>query len=235
MAVQVLTTRPEVVTAAGVVRIREVVTRVPHPLILMPGIVLVRRNRESGEGDTRRSDRDAVGLLPVIRPRREVAIRATEHRLAYFHLIDGAVAEYRRQLPEPLMVVFAVGAGRTGEAGVAGAERLKDDRARVLAHQPRPGRHLIVQTNAALFLRVLARQRNVERRIRRVENAGPRFALVLVVAEVVQLVSDDRAAERRAVLLVVDRFDDAQHGVFGVHPLAISEIAAEQTRHLVAA
>src|SRR5262249_31728728 len=134
MAVQKLATHSEIMTAASVVRIREVVAPAPHPLVLMARIVLVRRNRESGERDSRRADGDAVALLRVVRPRRQVPVLETEYCLADLHLVDRAVAEHSRQLAERLIVVFAVRAGRTGEAGVADAERLPDGRARVLAH-----------------------------------------------------------------------------------------------------
>jgi len=68
----------------------------------MARIVLVRRNREAGERDAWRSGRDAVDLLPVVRPRREVLVREAEHRLADLHFVDRAVAQHLRQLPERL-------------------------------------------------------------------------------------------------------------------------------------
>src|SRR4051812_36216884 len=104
MTIEELAAEPQVMTATGVVRVGEVVTRVPHPLVLMARVVLVRRNREAGERDARRSDGDAVDLLPVVGPRGEILVREAEHRLADLHLVDRAVAQHRRQLAERLTV-----------------------------------------------------------------------------------------------------------------------------------
>jgi len=61
MPVQELAAEAQVVMAAGVVRVREAVADARDPLILMPRIELVARNRKVRERDARRSGRDAVG------------------------------------------------------------------------------------------------------------------------------------------------------------------------------
>ena len=83
MTVQELAAEPQVVMAARVVRVGEVVAHVPDPLVLVPRIELVAANREAGERDARRPGGDAVGRLPVLRPGREVRVGETEHRLAH--------------------------------------------------------------------------------------------------------------------------------------------------------
>src|ERR1044072_3644413 len=105
MTVEELAAHPEVVSAAGVVRVRKVVARVPHPLVPMARVVLVRRNGETSECDARRSDGDAVPLLPVVRPRGEVLVCKAEDRLADLHLVDRAVAQHRCQLAQTFTVV----------------------------------------------------------------------------------------------------------------------------------
>ena len=62
-----------------------------------------------------------------------------------------------------------------------------------------------------------------------VQTLVARLPLVLEVAEVVQLVLDDRAADRRAVLLNADRDDAVRDRILGVEAAAL-EVAAEETR-----
>ena len=212
MTVQELAAELQVVMAARVVRVREVVAHVPDPLVLVPRIELVAADREAGERDAGRPGRDAVGRLPVLRPRREVRVGETEHGLPHPDLVQRPVAQDLRELPEVLVVVFVVGPGRRRMALKIGRreKRLEEPARRELPHHARLRRQLIVETHAALLLVVGAGQRDVERRVRRVPDAGPRLALVFVVGEVVQLVLDDRAAKRRAELLVVDGLDAVQ-------------------------
>ena len=61
-----------------------------------------------------------------------------------------------------------------------------------------------------------------------------RLALVLEVAEVMQLVRDDWAADRRAVLLIADRHHAVQDRVFGVEA-GVAEVARGTDRSAVRA
>ena len=139
MAIQELPAEFEVVAAALVIRVGEVVTRTPHPLVLVTRIVLIRRDRKAREGDARRSDRDAVGLLPVVRPGREVLVRKAEHRLPHLDLVDGRIVQHLSKLDECLSVVLVGRPGRSGESRVPHTKRFGDRGLRELAHQARLG------------------------------------------------------------------------------------------------
>src|SRR5258705_13140745 len=110
------------------VGIREVVAHVPDPLILVPRIVLIRSDREARERDSRRSDRDAIRLLPMVRPAGEILVGETEDGLPHFELVHRRIVENLSQLAEAFPVVFLVGPGRARETRVSGAKRLKDRR-----------------------------------------------------------------------------------------------------------
>jgi hypothetical protein len=72
MAVQEFAAKPEVVTPFASYEYVKSSAAAPHPLILMPRVVLVWAQSKTGEGDARRTDGDAVDLLPVVRPCRQV-------------------------------------------------------------------------------------------------------------------------------------------------------------------
>src|SRR5712671_1853232 len=170
MAMQELSAELQVVMALRAVRVREVVARVPDPLVLVSRKVLVAANGEAGERDARRPRVDAVGALPVVRPRREILVLETEHRLPAFDLVHGPIADDLREQEEKLLVVLAIRAGRGRTAlEAAGYDGLPDRGPGILAHQPGLRRQLIVETQAALLLIVRAAQRDVERWIRRIE------------------------------------------------------------------
>src|SRR4051812_6528201 len=95
-------------------------------------------------------------------------------------------------------------------------------------------RDLVVEAQYRELARALARQRQVERGIRRRPDARIRRSLEFEVAEVVQLVLHDRAAERRAVLLHAHRNHAVRDGILGVEAAAL-EVAAEQPGQLVRA
>src|SRR5690349_13287382 len=80
----------------------------------------------------------------------------------------------------------------------------------------------------------LARQRDVERRVGSGPDAGVRRPLVFEVAEIVQLVLDDRSADRGAVLLNADR-DDLLGDRVGRVETAALKVTAEQTAQQVGA
>ena len=142
-------------------------------------------------------------------------------------LVDGAVAEHLRQLAEVLAVHVGLGPGLGRMIAAAGAEWLPLARLRHLAHQTHARRQLIVEAPAAQLHRLVALELDVERRIRRVPDARARLALVLEVPEEVQLVAQDRTAERERDLLVVDRHHAVQHRVLRVEP-AVAEVAADR-------
>ena len=137
------------------------------------------------------------------------------------------------QLAERLVVVFRRRIRRGGMLLVAEPERFPETPRGHLPHQAGLRGELVVEAYAAQFLAVRALEIDVELRVRRVPDAGPRLALVLVVHEVVQLVSDERTTERRAELLIVDGLDSIQHRVVGVE-FAVAEVTAEGTREAIA-
>ena len=235
MTVKELTADLQVVTSSRVVRVREVVARVPYPLILVPRVELVAGNRKVAERDAGRAGVDAVRFLPVIRPRSEIRVREPEDGLADPEFVQRTVAQHLRELHETLVVVFAVRAGGCrGALKIGGHDRLKLHGPRELAHDPRLRRQLIIEPAAPFFLRVGAGQVDVELGVRGVEDEGPRLALVFEVAEVVQFVLHERTAEHGAELLVVDRLDTVQHRIRRVEA-AVAEIASHQARHRVGA
>ena len=80
----------------------------------------------------------------------------------------------------------------------------------------------------------LARQRDVEGGIRSGPHARARLPLIFEVAEVVQLVLDDRTADGGAVLLNADGNDAVRDRIVGVEAAAL-EVAAKEPIQLVSA
>ena len=116
-------------------------------------------------------------------------------------------------------------------AGVAGAERL--DRSR--ASRPCPSAASSATADSRGARRPSSSSRcpsasTLNAGIRRVPDARLRLALVLVVGEVVQLVLDDRAAERRAELLVRRSARRGCSTGFSALNSAVAEVAAERAR-----
>ena len=218
----------QVVASSCVVRVGEIVTYVPDPLILVPRIELVAGNREVREGDARRPRGDAARRLPVLRPRREVGVGEAEHGPPRFHFVQRPIAQHLRELPEELVVVLVVGAGCRRVALVAGSERLGQLAVGILAHHPHLRRQLVVETHAALLLVVDAGQLHVERGIRGIPDARSRLALVFIVREVMQPIPHDRTADSGAELID----DEPRQGLFGlevafVHPHAVHGVLSE--------
>src|SRR5437016_3407206 len=69
----------------------------------------------------------------------------------------------------------------------------------------RLGRHLVVEAEKRLLIRVNIRDVLIELRIRRREDERLRLALVVVAEEIVQLVLPERPAEGSAQLLILVR------------------------------
>src|SRR5207247_10782655 len=112
VSMQELSAELQVVMSLRAVRVREVVAHVPDPLVLVPRIILIAANREARERNPGRTRVDAVGPLPVVRPRRELRVLETEHRLPAFDLVHSPIAEDRGEQDEEFLVVLAIGSGR---------------------------------------------------------------------------------------------------------------------------
>ena len=101
-----------------------------------------------------------------------------------------------------------------------------------LPHQAHRRRQLLIEPHAAKLHVSDAVQLDVEPRIRCRPDRGQRLALVFIVAEEMQLVLDDRAAQRAADLLILVGQDAFQHRV-GRVPRAVAEVADERTAQQV--
>src|SRR5206468_5167004 len=94
-------------------------------LIAVARQVVVAVEEESAERDARSIGRDAVGGLPVLRPRREAALVEAVGRVSEPDLVEGAVADDVRELTDDVGVVFLVAVGRRRMVRAAGSERLE--------------------------------------------------------------------------------------------------------------
>ena len=144
-----------------------------------------------------------LAALPVAVPVRQVVVLEVEERVADPDLVQRAIAQHLCQLAERLVVVFRRRIRRGGMLLVADPERFPETPGGHLPHQAGLRRELIV-ARAPPSLAVRPLEIDVEFRVGRVPDAGPRLSLVLVVPEEVQLVLHDRATERRAELLIVE-------------------------------
>src|SRR4029453_17408826 len=172
MTAQELATGAHVVTAGGVVRVREIVADTPDVLVLVPRVELVAGYRKAGKRNTGRPRGDAVGGLPVVRPRRQVVVLEVEERVADLDLVQRVVVQHLRQLAEHLVVVFGGRVGRRGRRYVATPERLGEPARRHLPHQSSVGGELVVEANSANLLVVHSLEIDVEFRGRSVPDAG---------------------------------------------------------------
>ena len=233
---QELAARSHVVASFRIERIGEIVARAPDVLVQLARMVLVAGNQEARERDAGRTGRDAVRLLPVVRPVREVLVGEPERGLADFDLVQHSIAHYVRELSEDLVVVFLGRIrGRRVVGGGGQTERLPQPAPADLGHRAHSRRELIVQAAAADLPVVRPLQRDVEERVRRAPDAGPRLLLVFIVGEEVQLVPQHGAADGRAVLLVVDRFHlpvGADGAIWRIEQ-AVAKVASEQPRELI--
>src|SRR5262245_24680815 len=124
MTTEELAADTEVVPSAPIIGVREVIADAPHVLVLVPRVELISRDLETRERDARRARGDAIGLLPVVRPFREVVVLEVEERVPHFDFIERTVAQHLRQLTETFVVVFGCGVRRCGMLHPAEAERL---------------------------------------------------------------------------------------------------------------
>ena len=162
--------------------------------------------REARERDAR----VAVGharRLPVLRPVGEQLVPEPEVAVAALDLIQRPIAQHLRELAEVLLVALVVRARLRRMAGrCARAEGLLASCART----PCPSRASAATADSrAARRRASASLFPVNSMLKAGYGVFQMLvcgvALVLEVAEVVQLVRDDRAADGRAVLLVLDR------------------------------
>jgi len=181
----------------------------------------------------RRADRQA---------RNAVLGRAEQRRLGRVRPMETVVATL--ELEQPVAARHDPGPGAEDIRGVLGLIRRLGRRNRAVGHEegirPRPVRssdrqaidscQLIVDPRQEALLPVLVRHRHaLPRQQRRVLERRARLALVLVGREVVDLVLDDRSAEREADLLVrVRQYLGVAVGVDGHRIGGVEAVASEE-------
>ena len=97
----------QVVMAVRVVRHREVVANLPDLLVAMPRRVRVGVDREARERDARIAVGDAR-RLPVLRPGDERVVREPVVAVAAANLVEHAIAQHLRELPDVFLVPLVV-------------------------------------------------------------------------------------------------------------------------------
>ena len=172
----------------------------------MPRRVGVGVDREAGERDARVAVGDAVLRLPVLGPVDQRVVGKPVVAEPAPDLVQRAIADH-------------VSSAGPGYSPFFSSVSMVD--AAAVVEEPAPNgvtvcwpetfpisrifwRQLIVDPHAADIAGLLPVQLRVERRVPRRPGAGQRVLLVLVVDEVMQLVLENRTADRRAVLLIAD-------------------------------
>ena len=112
--VEILAAGLEVVTAFRVEGEREVVVERVHVLVAIARQVVVPAGREAPEGDVRTVGRDAVGRLPVVRPRRQRELVDAVRRVTRSEVVQGVVAEDLRDLTDDVGRMLFVAVGSDG-------------------------------------------------------------------------------------------------------------------------
>src|SRR4029077_3418459 len=90
---------------------REVVVERVHVLVAIPRQVVVPAGRETPEGNVRTVGRDAVGRLPVVRPRRERELVDAVRRVTRSEGVEGVVADDLRDLTYDVRRILLVAVG----------------------------------------------------------------------------------------------------------------------------
>src|SRR5262245_59418248 len=113
-------------------------------------MIRVAGDVETRERNTRRPRGDAVRLLPMVRPVRQVSICQVEERITDLRLVQCTIGDQLRQLTNAFVVVLErrIG-GRGAVVRRTGPERFPKTSPRALAHQPERVRELIVPPNVA--------------------------------------------------------------------------------------